>query len=108
MSNKEYSVTEHKVLLVLLTLLVVLSAFNPANHVKWLVQSMWVLVGVPLLIITFSRFRFTPLVYRLVFVHACILLIGAHYTYQLSPPGLWIKELFNLERNHFDRLRQHD
>jgi len=104
MSNKEYPLTELKALLGLLLFLIVLSAINPANHVKWLVQSMWVLVGVPLLFVTFARFKFTPLTYRLVFIHACILLIGSHYTYQLSPPGLWFKDLFELERNHFDRL----
>jgi len=103
MSNKEYSTTELKSLLGLLFLIIIWSAIND-HAVKWFVQSIWVLVGVPILFLAFSRFKFTPLTYRLVFIHACILLVGAHYTYQLSPPGLWLKDLFDLERNHFDRV----
>ncbi|VAW73320.1 Inner membrane protein YjdF [hydrothermal vent metagenome] len=103
MPSKEYTTTELKSLLGILSIIIIWSAIND-HAVKWLVQSMWVLVGVPILLLSFSRFKFTPLTYRLIFIHACILLVGAHYTYQLTPPGLWVKDFFELERNHFDRL----
>lgn len=103
MPTKEYTTTELKTLLGVLFLIIIWSAIND-HTVKWLVQSIWVLVGIPILFVTFSRFKFTPLTYRLVFLHAIILLVGAHYTYQLTPPGLWVKDLFELERNHFDRV----
>jgi len=103
MPNKEYPLTELKILLGVLFVLVVLSAIND-HLVKWIVQSMWVWVGVPILYIAFSRFKFTPLVYRLVFIHACILLTGAHFTYQEAPPGELLQYLFGFERNHFDRV----
>ncbi|MDM7323054.1 MAG: DUF2238 domain-containing protein [Gammaproteobacteria bacterium] len=32
------------------------------------------------------------------------LLVGAHYTYALTPPGLWLQEVFDLSRNPYDRL----
>lgn len=31
-------------------------------------------------------------------------MIGGHYTYAEVPAGNWIKEIFNLGRNHYDRL----
>src|SRR5205823_1338866 len=29
---------------------------------------------------------------------------GAHYTYAKVPLGFWLKDVFGLQRNHFDRL----
>ena len=31
-------------------------------------------------------------------------MIGGHYTYAHVPAGFWIQEIFNLGRNHYDRL----
>ena len=58
----------------------------------------------PLLIGTYTRFRLTPLLYRLIFAHAVILMIGGHYTYAEIPLGYWAKDLFGFARNHYDRL----
>ena len=33
-----------------------------------------------------------------------MMVIGAHYTYSGVPPFDWLKDYFNLERNHYDRL----
>lgn len=32
------------------------------------------------------------------------LLVGAHYTYALTPVGLWVQEAFDLARNPYDRF----
>ena len=53
---------------------------------------------------TRRRFPLTPLLYRLVFLHACILMLGGHYTYAEVPLGFWMKELFGFARNHYDRI----
>jgi putative membrane protein len=57
-----------------------------------------------LLIATFGRFRLSPLLYRLLFAHAVILMIGGHYTYARVPIGFWFQDLLDLSRNHYDRL----
>ena len=62
------------------------------------------LVGVPLLILSFSRFRLSPLLYRLLFLHAVILMVGGHYTYARVPAGFWLQDLLDLSRNHYDRI----
>ncbi|WP_119302688.1 DUF2238 domain-containing protein [Dongia deserti] len=64
----------------------------------------WVVVGIPLLIATRPAFPLTPLLYRLLFVHALILILGGYYTYARVPLGFWFGDLFGLTRNHYDRL----
>ena len=54
--------------------------------------------------LTYSSFRLSPLLYRLLFIHAIILMVGGHYTYARVPAGFWLQDLFDLSRNHYDRL----
>ena len=63
-----------------------------------------ILLGVPLLIATRRRFPLTPLAYRLLFLHALILMLGGHYTYARVPFGFWLQDLLGLARNPYDRL----
>jgi putative membrane protein len=37
-------------------------------------------------------------------VHACVLMLGGHYTYARVPLGEWMREAFGLARNHYDRI----
>src|SRR5581483_2822155 len=50
------------------------------------------------------RFQFTTFVYVLIFLHACILFVGGHYTYAEVPLFNWIRDHFHLVRNDYDRL----
>src|SRR5262249_3724939 len=61
-------------------------------------------IGIPLVLGTRSVFPLTPPLYRLLAVHAGILLLGAHYTYAQVPVGHWMQDLFGFTRNHFDRI----
>jgi len=63
-----------------------------------------ILIVAPILVLTARRFPLTPLVYRLLFVHALILMLGGHYTYAKVPLGFWVQDAFGLARNHYDRL----
>ncbi|MGH8580167.1 MAG: DUF2238 domain-containing protein, partial [Gammaproteobacteria bacterium] len=67
----------------------------------WILESFPVLLAIPPLMFTYSRFPLTPLVYRLLFLHALILLLGAHYTYAQVPIGSWVQDLLDLRRNHY-------
>lgn len=84
--------------------LLALSGLQPHDRFTWFLEILPILAVVPLLIGTYARFRLTPLVYRLIFLHAMILMIGGHYTYAEVPIGFWAQDLFNLPRNHYDRL----
>ncbi len=81
-----------------------LSGIHSYDRLTWVLEVSPILLGVPLLIATYPRFRFTPLLYRLLFLHAVILMIGGHYTYARTPIGFWMKDLFGFSRNHYDRV----
>src|SRR3546814_3821437 len=66
----------------------------------WWLEVAPVIIGVVLLLATWRRFPLTPLLCRLLFVHACILMLGGHYTYAQVPLGFWFQDLFDLGRNH--------
>ena len=80
------------------------SAIEPADTVTWVLEAAPVIIGMPLLLATRRRFPLTPLVMWLLFAHAIVLLVGAHYTYAQVPIGFWAAELFDLARNPYDRF----
>jgi len=95
---------EPAVLLALLAVALVLSGLEPRDRFTWFLEVVPVLIGVPILIATYRRFPLTPLAYRLLFLHALILIVGGHYTYAEVPLGFWMKNAFGFARNHYDRI----
>ena len=86
------------------TVLLVLSGIAPKDRLTWFLEVAPILVAVPLLVATARRFAFTPLTYRLVFLHAIVLMVGGHYTYAEVPLGAWMQQAFDLARNDYDRI----
>lgn len=82
----------------------VVSAWAPRDTPTWFMEAAPVLIGLPLVLASREKFPFTPLLYRLLFAHALILLVGAHYTYAEVPAGAWVSAYFGSARNHYDRL----
>jgi putative membrane protein len=95
---------EPAVLLVLGILALAVSAVGAYDRVTWILEVFPILLGVPLLVATRRRFPLTPLAYRLLFLHALILMLGGHYTYARVPLGFWFRDLLDLARNPYDRL----
>jgi len=91
-------------LLVLVLAVLVWSGISPADRFTWVMEVFPVLIAVPVLILTYTRFRFTPLVYTLIAIHACILMVGGKYTYAQVPFGFWMERVFGFTRNHYDRI----
>lgn len=81
-----------------------LSGIGPADRITWVLEIMPVVIGLPLVLLTRRNFPLTPLLYRLLVIHALILILGAHYTYANTPLGFWAQDLLGFERNHYDRL----
>jgi len=81
-----------------------LSAIHPYEMGTWWLEVFPIVIAVPILVATSRRFPLTPLVYTLIFVHACILMLGGHYTYARVPLGFWLQDLFDFSRNHYDRI----
>lgn len=87
-----------------LGIIFVWSAIRPHDFFTWLLEVFPVIIALPLLWGTHKRFTFTRLAYVLMLVHAIILMVGGHYTYALVPLGNWVRDAFDLTRNHYDRL----
>ncbi len=92
------------VLLALAAAAVALSGVGPHDRLTWWLEVFPVLLGAAVLVAAHRRFPLTPLLYRLLFLHALILIVGSHYTYARVPLGFWVQDLFELSRNHYDRL----
>jgi len=82
----------------------VVSAVKPYDRATWLLEVLPVLIAAPILVATYVRFPLTSLLYRLLLLHALILIVGGHYTYARVPLGFWVQSLFDLSRNDYDRL----
>ena len=82
----------------------VFSGFAAGDKVTWLMETIWVMAGIPLLWATYRRFPLTILLYRLLSFHAVVLIVGGIYTYSKVPAGFWVQEAFSLSRNPYDRL----
>lgn len=91
-------------LLFLLLALLIWSGINPKETFTWFLEVSPAVIGILVLIFTFKKFRFTNLVYILIFLHFVILIVGGHYTYAEVPFFDWVKEIFDQSRNNYDKL----
>ncbi|MDF1836691.1 MAG: DUF2238 domain-containing protein [Planctomycetota bacterium] len=80
------------------------SSFGPSDRFTWFLETVPIMIGIPILWLTARRFPLTPLLRFLIGVHACILALGGAYTYAEVPLGFWIQETFDLARNPYDRI----
>lgn len=102
------SVSAHtrNLLLALLVLIVLLaiSGWNPYDRLTWLMEVLPVIVLLPILWFSYKRFPLTNLLYTGIFLHACVLILGGAYTYARVPLGFELQELFDLNRNPYDKI----
>src|SRR5262245_24046266 len=96
--------SEALALILLGAIALIFSGINPADRTTWWLEVFPIFIAVPILLATARRFPLTPLAYRLIFVHALILMVGGHYTYAKVPLGFWMQEWFGFARNHYDRI----
>ncbi len=85
-------------------LFVALGIAPQTDRGTWAGEVAPVAIALPSLIATYRRFRFTDLAYRLMAVHAVVLMVGGYYSYAEVPLGFWVRDALDLSRNHYDRL----
>lgn len=100
--NKE--IRFHIFLLLSLVLVFVWSLIGCFDFFTWVLEALPVIIGVAVLVSVYHRFRLSGLTCVLIWLYAIILLIGAHYTYGRMPLFDWIRDVFGLSRNHYDRF----
>jgi putative membrane protein len=80
------------------------SGLYPKDSLTWLLEVMPALIGFVVLVATRRKFPLTGLTYLLILLHCVILMVGGHYTYAEVPLFDWIRDLFELERNNYDKV----
>ena len=81
------------------------STFVGTNDINnWLLENALVFLALLFLIVTYKRYTFSNLSYVLISIFLCLHVYGSKYTYAENPFGFWLKDLLDLERNHYDRL----
>lgn len=101
MSSDKYPLT----LLIIVMAFWVWSGINPHDtRLTWVLETFPFMIALPVMLITYKRFRLTDLAYTLIAVHAMILMLGGHYSYAKVPLGFWMEELFGWTRNNYDKI----
>lgn len=87
-------------------------AIRPIDRADWALENVLAVLFVIAIVLSYRRFRLSPLSYALIFLFLCVHAIGAHYTYAKVPydaffmsiTGRSLGAAMGWERNHFDRL----
>jgi putative membrane protein len=96
--------SERLILLIVGGIALLISGWSPLERGTWWLEVFPIFLAVPIVVATARRFPLTQLAYRLIFVHALILMLGGHYTYAKVPLGFWMQHIFGFTRNNYDRI----
>ena len=80
------------------------SYIGNTNDANWFLENTLVFLFLGFLIYSYKKFQFSDLSYLLICVYLCLHVYGSKYTYAENPFGYWLKDYFNLARNHYDRI----
>jgi len=94
----------HWILLAIFFAVLVWSFIHPFDRFTWFLEVVPALIALPILAFTYTRFPFTRLIYILILLHACILMVGGHYTYAREPVFAWLAQVMHWPRNNYDKL----
>jgi putative membrane protein len=82
----------------------VVTYINTPDLANWYTENAMTVFILLILTLTYRKFKFSDLSYTLLFVYGLMHIYGAEYTYAENPLGYWLKDLFNWDRNHYDRI----
>lgn len=106
----------HKRYLLILTVLFfiywVMLAIAPNDREAWILENVFVLIGVIFIAVTYRKLPLSRISYTLVFIFLCLHVLGSHYTYSQTPYDEWfmavtgfsLDEAMGFERNQYDRM----
>jgi putative membrane protein len=101
MASKTYPAA----LLVIVLIFGVWSGIKPLDtRLTWVLETLPVMMALPVLLLTYKKFPLTGLTYTLIAIHAMILMLGAHYSYAKVPLGFWMQDWFGWTRNNYDKV----
>ncbi len=80
------------------------SLIGTTDMANWLLENALTFIFLFFLIITYKKYQFSDLSYLLICIYLCLHVYGSKHTYAENPFGYWLKDAFNLSRNHYDRI----
>ncbi len=79
------------------------AAIDPVDRATWFLENILLALAVAWIIYTYRKWRLSPISYCLIFIFFLLHVLGAHYTYSVTPVGHWLDIFFGPGRNHYDR-----
>ena len=92
-----------RILLGLYAVLFAVTAIAPFDRTVWYAEITPMILIVGALVLTRRWYVFSNLAYVMMTFLVVLHTIGAYYTFERVPFG-WVTELFDFERNHYDRI----
>lgn len=91
-------------LLLLFVLVWCILALNVKYYEDWKLENYLTVPFILLVALSYRWFRFSDTSYTLIFIYSVLHIVGSHYTYSEVPLGFWMQHVFELSRNHYDRI----
>jgi putative membrane protein len=82
----------------------IVAAIRPVDRQAWILENILLVIFVGTLALSWRRLRLSKTSWVLLAAFMILHTIGAHYTYEKMPLGIWAKDFFHLSRNHYDRF----
>ncbi|WP_078410378.1 DUF2238 domain-containing protein [Priestia abyssalis] len=101
---KGKSTTIHLYLLLVVISVFIWSVIKPARYSTWALEVGPAIIGLIIVIAAYNKFRLTTLSYVIITILAVSMFVGGHYIYSKVPLFDWIKDVYDLKRNHYDRF----
>lgn len=94
----------HLVLLFIVIIVFIWSAIKPVSYYSWVLEVAPAVASIAVVLILYKKFRLTTLSYTIIAFVTILMFIGGHYIYSNVPLFDWLKDTWNLKRNHYDRF----
>ena len=82
----------------------IVAAIRPLDRQAWMLENILLVIFAGGLALSYRRLQFSNASWVLLAGFVILHAIGAHYTYEKMPLGIWAKDFFHLSRNHYDRF----
>ncbi len=92
------------ILLVIYLIIWIILAVSPKYRSVWIDENILTVLFVVLLVVSYKWFKFSNFSYGLLFVFMILHAIGGHYSYNDNPLFDFLQNMFEMRRNHYDRI----
>lgn len=93
-----------KILLIIFAVIWTVLAIEPKYRFDWFLENIIVFLSLPLVILSYYKFRLSNFSYLAIFVMLTLDILGAYYTFGETPWGHWLSRIFGWQRNNYDRI----